>query len=471
MKKHQLNRRVLLKGAGSVAIGLPLLEEMLPEKVWAQDSTLPYRLLTMSFGLGVEKALQDEGWNGPLEPLKDIAHKGVMFSNMRNDHLRGGGTVHFDVGATLFTGIKQNGTRQARGPSLEQAMRMHFHPNGVPSLSGLLSKSAGMWSRTGAVPQYMRVWNSDGSPGERPERRPSKVFDDIFGSISPGNMGSSTDLSIVKELRIRQSVLDSVKDDYKHITGPNSYLGQESKNRINNHFETIRAIEKSLIEGDLAASDIEQGEANLNFPQKSDYRDPAGISFYDAPSGPQTGPITHHETATKAFQMISKLFILGFTMDTLRFGNLIFVGAGEHLRFDGNYEAKNIGQSLNFGRTFASRSPHDGIIHNYVRSSVRVYQHYVISHLANMLKEMDKVLEPNGKTLLDNSLVVMGTEYGRNHEGSGNIFHALFGGNGKFKLGTKFTNNQGYNNLYKTALDAYGVKHNISGSTISDMLV
>jgi len=222
---------------------------------------------------------------------------------MRNDHLRGGGTVHFDVGATVFVGIKQSGTKQARGPSMEQAMRMHFHPNGVPSLNGLLSKSAGIWSRTGAVPQYMRVWNADGSPGERPERRPSKVFDDIFG-IAPGVKGNVVDASVQKELRIRRSVLDSVKDDYKRVTGKNSYLGQDSKDRINNHFETIRAIEKSLIEGDIAASDIEQGESTLNLPQKRDYSDPPGIPFYDAPSGPQTGPITHWQEAQKAFQSI-----------------------------------------------------------------------------------------------------------------------------------------------------------------------
>lgn len=470
MKKQFINRRLLLKGAGSVAIGLPLLEEFSPDKVWAQDGAMPYRLLTLSFGLGLEKSLQDEGWNGPLEPLKDIAHKGVMFSNMRNDHMRGGGEPHFEVGATLFTGIRQQGFHQANGPSMEQAMRMHFHPNGVPSLNGLLSKSAGIWSRTGAVPQYMRVWNADGSPGERPERRPSKVFDAIFGSINSDLTNNTNDLEIQKELRIRRSVLDSVKDDYLRLTGSNSYLGQESKNRINNHFETIRAIEKSLIEGDIAATDIEQGEMQLSLPNKDDYQDPPGIPFYDAPSGPQTGPMTHWQEAQKAFRLISDLYVLGLSMDALRFGNLIFVGAGEHLRFDGVYTATNIGGTLDFGRTFANRSPHDGILHSYVRSSFRIYQHYVISQVAYALKEMDKVVEPNGKTLLDNTLSILATEYGYNHEGTGNIFHALYGGNGKFRLGTKFNNNWGYNNLYKTALDAYDVAHNIPGNTIGEML-
>ncbi len=470
MKKHQLNRRLLLKGVGSVAIGLPLLGELYSEKVWAQDNVMPYRLLTLSFGLGLEKSLQDEGWNGPLEPLKDIAHKGAMFSNMRNDHLRGGGEPHFEVGATVFTGIKQQGFQQANGPSLEQAMRMHFHPNGVPSINGLLSKSAGIWSRTGAVPQYMRVWNADGSPGERPERRPSKVFDAIFGSINPALI-NSTDLAVQKELRIRRSVLDSVNEDYMRMTGANSYLGQESKDRINNHFETIRAIEKNLIEGDIAASDIEMGEQILGLPNSDDYLDPPGIPFYDAPSGPQTGPITHWQEAQKAFRLIADLYVLGLSMDALRFGNLIFVGAGEHLRFDGTYNATNIGDSLNFGRSFASRSPHDGILHSYVRSSFRVYQHYVISQLAYALKQMDNVTEANGKTILDNTLSILATEYGYNHEGSGNIFHALFGGNGKFKLGTKNNSNIGYNNLYKTALDAYGVRHSIPGDTINGLLI
>lgn len=467
--KKTFDRRVFLKGTGSVLIGLPLLEESFIGKANAQESSVPTRGLTMSFGLGIEKDLQEEQWDGPLEPFKDLANKMAFFSNMKNDDLRGGGTVHFEVGATLFTGQKQDGTRQARGPSLDQLMMLKLHPGGVPSVTGVPSMSAGMWSRTGAVPQYMRHWNSNGSPGARPERRPSVVFDRLFGSFNTNGPGPETTPEVEIERRIRRSVLDSVVEQANSLTGNGSYLGKESKDKINAHLESIRSIETELINGDLADGEISSGENTTVIPEESDYQDPSGISFYDAASGPTTGPSVNYETAQNAFRLSAKLFALGFHTDALRFGSLIFVGAGEHLRFSGNYNARNIGESLNFSDSFSSGSPHDRIFHAYNKNAVRVYQHYVVSQLAYALEEMDKLVDLNGKTVLENSLTVIGTEYGKNHEGDGNIFHAVAGGGGRFKPG-QYDSNYGFNDLYKTLMDAYDIDHDISGNSISSLL-
>jgi len=465
--KKTIDRRLFLKGTGSVLIGLPVLEESLVGKAFAQDATPPRRCLTMSFGLGIERELQREQWNGPLEPFQSLSHKMAFFSNLNNNRLNAGGTPHFDVGATLFTGIKQNGHLEANGPSLEQLMRLNLHPNGVPSATGLPSMSAGIWSRTGAVPQFMRHWNSNGSPGNRPERRPSVVFDRLFGSFNSGNTSNSNpELEIEK--RIRRSVLDSVVEQANTLTGNNSYLGQDSKDKINTHLETIRSIERELIEADLADDELAASEGALDLPSREDFQDPSGISFYDATSGPTTGPKVSYEAAGRAFKLSGKLFALGFYTDALRFGSMIFVGAGGHLRFTGNYNAENIGESLNFSNVFDSRSAHDAIFHRYDRDAVRVYQHYVVSNLANVLQEMDSLIEVNGKSVLDNTLTVIGTEYGRNHEGGGNIFHAVAGGNGLFNPG-QYDRSYGFNDLYKTLMDAYDLSHSISGNTVSGL--
>ena len=124
---------------------------------------------------------------------------------------------------------------------------------------------------------------------------------------------------------------------------------------------------------------------------------------------------------------------------------------------------------MNFSNVFNNRSPHDGIFHNYVKNSIRVYQHYCVSQHAYVLDEMDKIVEPNNKTLLDNTLVVMGTEYGKNHNGGSDIFHAVIGGNGLFKPG-QYDTNWGFNDVYRTVMDAYGVNHNINGQTIGEIL-
>lgn len=461
-RRSVVSRRMLLKGAGSVLVGLPLLEEAMP-KANAADA-IPKRMLTMSFGLGIEADLQAELWNGPLAPLESIAHKMMMFSNLSDANLAGSGTTHFKVGASQFTGQKQPNDKKAGGPSLEQIMRQALHPNGVPSITGLPSKSAGMWSRTGSITQYCRHWNNDGSPGELPERRPSKVFDAIFGRYDANTNNGAQDL----KSRIQRSVLDSVLAQYQSLTGQNSYLGFDSKQKIINHLEQIRSIEKELASADGAADEIENTETN-GLPQKNTYSDPSDINFYDAQNGPTTGPKVDWQKAQQAFRLNGDLFALGFQMDALRFGSMVFVGAGEHLRFTGNYTAEKINKSLNFSEVFDNSSPHDGIFHNYVKNSVRVYQYYVVSQLAYVLQKMDSLIEPNGKTVLDNSCVVLGTEYGKNHEDSGNIFHAVAGGNNLFRTG-QISQKHNFNDVYKTVLDAYAINHNIGGNTVGGLL-
>lgn len=464
--KKKIDRRLFLKGAGSVLIGLPLLEEAIIGKAHAQTAEPPKRCLTMSFGLGIDSELQAEQWDGPLEPFRPFADKMAFFSNLNNNDLSAPGTPHFSVGATQFTGKRQENFDQATGASLEQLMRLDLHPDGVPSVTGIPSMSAGIWSRTGAVAQYMRHWNSNGSPGARPERRPSNVFDRLFGSFN-AEVPDMTDPDVEIERRIRRSVLDSVVEQANSLTGSNSYLGRESKDKIGAHLEAIRGVERELINADLADVELTMNE-NLDLPQAGDYQDPDGISFYDAQSGPTTGPVVSHQAAAEAFRLNGKLFALGLYTDALRFGSLIFVGAGGHIRFSGNYQANNINDSLNFGNMFSNSSAHDAIFHNYNRDAIRVYQHYCISQLASVLSEMDQLTEANGKTVLDNTLTVIGTEYGRNHDGSSGIFHGVAGGNGLINPG-QYDSANGFNDLYKTLMDTYGISHSIEGNTISGL--
>ena len=86
MRKNSLKRRSFLKGSGSVLIALPLLEEAFLTEALAQ-SAMPTRCLTMSFGLGIERSLQKEKFDGPLEPFRPIWDKMAFFSNLKNDHL------------------------------------------------------------------------------------------------------------------------------------------------------------------------------------------------------------------------------------------------------------------------------------------------------------------------------------------------------------------------------------------------
>ena len=455
--RRKIGRRLLLKGAGSIAIGLPFLEELMPRALAEEDDGIPCRLFTMSFGLGIEEAFQLEQFNGPLQPLQPFADKTAFFTNVDNGALQQGGTPHFNTSATLFTGVPQQGdpNYQAGGPSMEQVMKRALHPGGVPNVS-VPEMSVGIWSRTGAVSQFTRQWNEDGSPGPRPERRPTNVFNALFGTYEPPmDPGGTLDPQIVARNHVHRSVLDSVLEEYESLTGPTSMLGAASKARIDNHLAAIRDVELQL-----APDDDDPGSSLLCEPPTEDeVYDPAGYSFYDAASGPagSGAPQLDWQVAEEAMQLIGQIMGLGVACDVVRFGSMICVGGGGHIRFEGEYSA--LGDSINFNDTFGSATPHDAIFHAYDGGAVRLYQHFAISQLVHMLTTMDSLMEPNGRTVLENSLVLVGTEFGQNHSTS-HAFHAVVGGGDRFNPGW-YDQALIPSDVYHQSLAAYGVDSGI----------
>lgn len=450
--KRTLSRRQLLRGAGSIAIALPFLPELVASPARAQDS-LPTRVFTMSFGLGIEHAMQLEEFNGPLASFAPFASKAAFFRNVDGGPLASAGTSHFSTSATLFTGVPQQdggSGYHAGGPSMEVVAKQALHPNGVPNVS-VPELSAGLWSRTGADSQFTRQWNPDGSPGARPERRPSRVFDAIFGGYEPPTTGEPDPEELVRR-HTHRSVLDSVMGQYQSLVSDRNGLGAESKARIENHLAAIRDAENRLAptEGSMRLGDCTlPGEPT----------DPSGYSFYDAASGP-TGagaPAIEWTVAEATMKLIGDIMAIGVSCDLLRFGSHIMVGGGGHVRFMGDYKA--LGSSLDFTSAFSNGTPHDKIIHQYDGAAIRLYQHFVIKQLTHFLAALDAITEINGDTALDNSLVLIGTEYGKNHD-SAHALHAIVGGGARFNAGW-YDEALLPSDVYHQALAAYEIESGI----------
>jgi len=452
-----LHRRTFLRGAGGVLIGLPFLEEMRPRTVRAQDTEPPMRLITMFFGLGVARDEAIKQFAGPLEPYQPLANKMAFFTNLelKQSHDFGSGEPHFKVGDVTFVGDPQKREYEASGPSLEQLVKKELHPDGVPTLIG--SKSVGMWFRTGSVSQYTRHWNHDGSPGERPERRPTRIFEQLFGSITPGNPGT-TDPEVVKELHVKRSVLDAVMGEYEHYTSDASPLGSESKAKLSVHLDNIRNVELRLAPAEEGIDDAMQQECAL--PET--VTDPGTNVPYELEQGGSGGsaPIIEHTDFAAAFQIQGELMALALRCDVLRFGSMLFVGAGGHVGFRGTYSA--LGDSVNFSQDLPGTSPHDAYFHNNRWDKCRLHAHLCNANLAGVLQSFDdpNYLEANGKTVLDNTLVIVGTDYGGGGTTTGHnpdgVFHAIAGGHGHFRPGFY---DDVYNviDLYDTVLKPYNI--------------
>ena len=95
-----------------------------------------------------------------------------------------------------------------------------------------------------------------------------------------------------------------------------------------------------------------------------------------------------------------------------------------------------------------------------------MYQHLAQSNIAYFLQQLDdpQYLEANGKSVLDNTTVVIGTEYGWNHSKL-NAFHAVVGGGGRFRNGFFTDRTMNCIDLYNAVLQGHGVTANIGQAT------
>jgi len=455
--RAHLTRRAVLRGAGGAAIALPFLPELMPRARADIEDGIPCRLFTMTFGLGLNATMLSEQFSGPLQPLEAFSSKASLFTRVDNEPLSGSGTPHYRMAAALFTGVPQNDGPDytANGPSMEQVMKRALHPNGVPNVA-TPELSVGMWSNTGCVAAFTRHWNDDGSPGQRPVRRPTEVFDTLFGNYDPKAPDPMLDPELIAERHTHRSVLDTVLEDYEAMVGPSSKLGAESKARIDNHLSAIRDVELQLAPTEGLGPTLDCPE-----PPPASVEDPEPYDFYDAKTGAagNGAPVIDWEVADAAMQIIGRLMALGAACDAIRFGSMLNVGAGEYLRFSGQYSA--IGDTADFTTLFANGTPHDVIFHAYNPDMVRLHQHCSISMLTHMLTEMDAIMEPNGASVLDNSMVMMATEYGENHTASP-AFHAVLGGAGRFNAGW-YDQNILPSDIYHQAMAAYAIDSGIPG--------
>lgn len=458
--RRSIQRRTFLRGAGTVAIGLPFLEEMGVPKARAAEGAVPNRLVTLSFGLGIPAAQAELGFAGPLEPLQPFASKLACLSglDMSQAHSYGSGTTHFKTGDVLFVGEPQKNEYTAAGPSLEQLMLRELHPLGSPTR--LSSLSAGLWFTYGAPSRYVCHWNYDGSPGPAPERRPSRLFARLFGEATPG---AAADPDAARTARIKRSILDTVLEQYQFAISDRSYLGAASKAKLKIHLDGIRNVEQRLIPSEAALLPDIPG---CVVPES--VSDPEGLPYdQETPDTPQPPGVfkphsapMDHVSYLQAFQLQAELFALALRCDLTRFGSLLLTDKGGNLQFKGKYTGAAVG-TIDFDLETATDSIHNELFHRQRLPEIAQYQHFCMSGVAGALAAFDDPLfvEANGKTVLDNTLVVIGTEYGLDH-GLAGVFHAVAGGHGHFKSGF-FPQPANVIDLYDTLLKPYGVQSGI----------
>jgi hypothetical protein len=464
MKPGYLSRRTLLRGLGTVTIGLPLLEEMLlSPAIAAPQAGVPVRAFNVFFGLGVPSPLQEEGYDGVLEPLKPLRDKLLVMRQV--DQVRcdeSGINAHYDGATGAFTAQPPSGQAKAGGPSIDQVVRAAHYPEGLPP--GMVSTLVGgtYFRRGDRLTRYIHSFNQDGTAAASMQEKPRDLFARVFGTIPE-------DIDDPRRQRLRKSVLDAVIDQAKFYTGTHSPLGAASRARLADHLDRVREFEQRTLE-----LDGKQKEQALD--ERPDVPPPSQIIHGgEADPGGEGIDITLDDLVTE-WRLMADLYAFAIQCDRVRFGSLTFLSSGERIRLKGNYEydGRKIFEFDDAGQR--QRSGAQGCSHEWWHAfnekkkneQLRAHAHLKMREVAYFLQRLDSpdCREPNGNTILENSMITISTESGDGRHNDvkrelSGIFHAITGAGGRFKTGQIMDVASEGIDVYNTMLDAMGASERL----------
>jgi hypothetical protein len=451
-----ITRRTVLKGLGTVTIGLPLLEEMfLTDARGAVVSDVPVRSFNVFFGLGIPAPLQTEGFDGVLEPLRPLADKLLIMRNV--DQVRcdmPGINAHYDGAAAAFTAMPAEGTAKAGGPSLDQVVRAAHYPDGLPADMVPALVAGTFFRRNDRVVRYIHSFNQDGTPAGTMQEQPRDLFERIFGTASGGERNDP------RTLRLRRSVLDSVLAQTEFYTGDRSPLGAASRARLSDHFDRVREYEQRAY---ALADEKEQRQRVPPFPPQSKL-----LHGVAADPGGQGIDITLDELIPE-WRMLADLYAFAIECDRARFGSITFLAAGERIRLKGTYEYAGRTVFEFDDGTQRNASGDQGCSHEWWHDfsedkenpQLRAHAHMKMREVSYFLQLLDRpeMREANGRTVLENSLITISTESGDGRHNDiqrelSGVFHAVTSANGRFQTGQTLDVGAEGLDVYNTILDA-----------------
>jgi hypothetical protein len=253
MTNKALNRRTVLRGmlatGAAVTIPLPLLEIMLNESgtALAQTKTPVSPLyVTWFFGNGTlpgrwkpTRTGSGQAWelSPQLAPLADLKSYLTVISGLENKAVITG-VEHPSGSAAATTGAAISGNA-VRAASIDQVVA-----DAISAGAPYRSLEVGVTPATPNGPQDSLHTVSHRGPNARnnPEFDPKTVFNRLFmsGLPEPSDDGAA---QATKLANVRKSVLDSILQDGASLQ---QRLGAADRHRIEEHLESIRAIEQRL---------------------------------------------------------------------------------------------------------------------------------------------------------------------------------------------------------------------------------
>jgi hypothetical protein len=417
MSKFKLDRRTVLRGAGSIAIALPWLEIMGEERVaHAQAAGGAKRFLSVYTpgGTVLEKfwpsSATDPSSSSILAPLAPVKDKLLVMKGMNMACAVGEQHQAGIIG--FLTGSKQDGSPKdfSSYASIDQVIAKRIQSDATTRKARASLQMAVRWAtgKSHGLLHPINAANFEDTPDVTPippRLDPQEIFTDLFGTLTPD---SGADARVAR----RKSVLDFVDKRYVALSAK---LGAADKAKLDNHLTKIRDIEMSLQTGVV-------GTTICKSPTRVDtkgYNPTTGLMSGDA------GEIVD-ENSDEKIPLVGKfmmdMMVMAFACDITSVGSFQW----------SDTEAKHTFPWLNLSNHHHFYQ-HDGGFQPAECEKIAIW--YSQMH-AYLLGAMNAVEVAPGKTMLDESVVFFGSELAHppTHEKKGMPF-ILAGGGGGLKGG------------------------------------
>jgi hypothetical protein len=466
-------RRYFLRGLGGLGLALPWLEQLAPKNAFAQSTPGgPRRVIVMTYQMGIpasEWRPIGTGTNFTLPSvtaaLEPFRSRCLFVSDLDNQMLGEGGNA-FEFGHPGKTEAALTGT-------LTTGAFPTTNNNHVDQILGSVSTDGGanaesVEQRIGRSLRTTQPFASIdlGVDGDRQlgrinsrfffegratpvslECSPSAAVTRYFVGVTPGN--PDTDRAL-RELRARnKSVLDAVRASFADLSRG---LGADDRRRLDEHAARIRQIE---LQPPPPAACTTPDNLGLPASPRLDQASPTQIRILAQAMACDLAPVGRLEFGNQQNPRFG-IPDLDNTLDTHR----------------GSYDwhAMVHGDPLPGTSTFLRPGRDDGSTTFDVR--LLAGYRFFVEQFAALLAELDRYPEGEGTTVLDNSLLILATDFG---DGDGH-FHGKMGyvlagnlgaarrgyhlratpANGNFYTTSNFNVNQ----LLHSILDMAGVTEN-----------
>jgi hypothetical protein len=442
---ESLSRRRFLRGAGA-AIALPALASLAPREAFAARAKTAKAPIRMGFVYVPNGAIPEAWWpategadfalSPTLEPLGKVRQHLQLFGGLdalcANPGPDGAGD-HARAGGVFLTGVrikKTAGSDIHAGISIDQVVANQIgHHTRFASLElscDAVRKSGECDSGYACAYEYNMAWRSHNQPLS-PEHNPQFVFERLFGQGAAHERVAN----LKRREAEQHSILDYVLDDARAV---NAKLDGRDRQKLDQYLTSVREIEQRI-----------ESTSKMRV-QNPDVDAPAGV------------PVSYADHVALMFDML----LLAFQTDSTRVATLLLAREGSNRPF------ADIGIS----------SGHHDLTHHKnsaeIIAKVKEIDRWYVARHAAFLEKMATTEDVDGRSLLDNSMIMYGSGNadGNRHTHSNLPILLAGSGGGRFTTGRYVrVSPTPLTNLFLTMSDVMGAKVESHGDSTGRLAV